>query len=54
MSPHQVSVLMAVFTILFVPETRGKSLPEIQTMFGELGEERVDMPTISGTVEKTE
>ena len=54
MSPHQVSVLMAVFTILFVPETRGKSLPEIQTMFGELGEERGDMPTISGVMEKTQ
>ena len=27
---------MAVFTVCFVPETRGKTLQEIQTMFGEM------------------
>ena len=31
------SVLMAVFTILCVPETRGRSLAEIQSMYGEVG-----------------
>ena len=32
-----LSVLMAVFTILCVPETRGRSLAEIQSMYGEVG-----------------
>ena len=31
-----ISVLMAVFTIICVPETRGRSLAEIQSMYGEV------------------
>ena len=46
---------MAVFTVLFVPETKGKSLQEIQSMFGEL--ELTPAPaqidTISGDLEKS-
>ena len=43
---------MAVFTVFFVPETRGKSLSEIQTMFGEIEETKVELSTVSGSVEK--
>ena len=44
-----ISVLMAVFTILCVPETRGRSLAEIQSMYGEVGFHRtphIDNPPI--------
>ena len=30
------SVLMAIFTMICVPETRGRSLAEIQSMYGEV------------------
>ena len=32
----QACFLIAVYTWFFVPETRGKSLAEIQTIFGTL------------------
>ena len=49
---YQVSVLMGIFTILAVPETRGKSLAEIQTMFGELEPRVAPVSTISGDIDK--
>ena len=48
----QVSLLMGIFTILAVPETRGKSLAEIQTMFGELEPRGGPVVTISGEIDK--
>ena len=44
---------MALFTVFFVPETRGKSLLEIQTMFGELEAKQPQIDTISGDVDKS-
>ena len=49
----QVSIAMAVFTVLFVPETKGKSLQEIQSMFGELEPKPTQIDTISGDMEKS-
>ena len=49
----QVSIAMAVFTVLFVPETKGKSLQEIQSMFGELETKPTQIDTISGDMEKS-
>ena len=43
---------MGIFTILAVPETRGKSLSEIQTMFGELEPRVAPVTTISGDIDK--
>ena len=42
---------MAVFTVFCVPETKGKSLQEIQTMFGEL-ETKQQIATISADIDK--
>ena len=44
---------MAVFTVLFVPETKGKSLQEIQSMFGELENKPAQIDTISRDVDKS-
>lgn len=49
----QVSIAMAVFTVFFVPETKGKSLQEIQSMFGELEPKPTQIDTISGDMEKS-
>ena len=49
----QVSIAMAVFTVFFVPETKGKSLQEIQSMFGELEPKPTQIETISGDMEKS-
>ena len=43
---------MGIFTILAVPETRGKSLSEIQTMFGDLEPRGAPVTTISGDIDK--
>ena len=43
---------MGIFTILAVPETRGKSLSEIQTMFGELEPSPAPVTSISGEIDK--
>lgn len=43
---------MAVFTVFFVPETKGKSLLEIQTMFGEFESKQPQIDTISRDVDK--
>lgn len=49
----QVSIAMAIFTILFVPETRGKTLQEIQALFGELPSDKPPhIETISEDVER--
>ena len=45
---------MSVFTVFFVPETRGKSLSEIQTLFGEIGENKPELETVIAFVEKGE
>lgn len=44
---------MAVFTVFFVPETKGKSLQEIQSMFGELEPKPAQIDTISGDLGKS-
>ena len=49
----QVSIAMAVFTVFFVPETKGKSLQEIQSMFGELEPKPAQIDTISGDMGKS-
>ena len=49
----QVSIAMAIFTVLFVPETKGKSLQEIQTIFGELEPKPAQIDTISGDMDKS-
>ena len=49
----QVSIAMAIFTVLFVPETKGKSLQEIQTIFGELEPKPAQIDTISGDMVKS-
>ena len=48
----EVSLAMAVFTVFCVPETRGKTLQEIQTMFGELEVKQARIGTISADVEQ--
>lgn len=48
----KVSIAMAVFTVFFVPETKGKSLLEIQTMFGEFESKQPQIDTISRDVDK--
>ena len=43
---------MAVFTVFCVPETKGKTLQDIQTMFGELEVKQARIGTISADVEQ--